>query len=42
MNDNSLSSIFAKEQVVSDLNKTRDKYNTKIQNGKEMGLEEVT
>ena len=39
-NDNSLASMFAKQQAVRDLNKTRDIYNAQVQKGKEIGLSE--
>ncbi len=41
-NDNSLASMFAQQQDVSDLNKTRDTYKVRdtyeLQKGKEMGF----
>ena len=40
-NDNSLTSMFVKKQSDSDLKKPRDTYNTQLQKGKEMGLDEV-
>ena len=40
-NDNSLASMFAKQQAVSDLNKARDTDNAQLQKGKEMGLGET-
>ena len=40
--DNSLDSMFEKQQTVSVLNKVRDTYNAQVQIGKEMGLEEAT
>ena len=40
-NDNSLASMFAKQQAVSALNKAREEYDTQLQKGKEMGLDEV-
>ena len=41
-NDNSLTLLFAKQQTVSDLNQSREEYNSQIQKGKEIGLEEAT
>ena len=38
-NDNSLASMFAKQQAVCDLNKARDTYNTQLQKENEIGLE---
>jgi hypothetical protein len=40
-NDNSLTSIFAKHQAASALNKARDAYNAQIQKGIEMRLDEA-
>jgi len=40
-NDNSLASMFAKQQAASDLNKAREEYNAQLQKGKEIGLEEA-
>ena len=40
-NDNSLASMFAKQQAVSVLNKARNAYNAQLQKGKEMGLDEA-
>jgi len=40
-NDNSLDSMFAKQQAVSAFNKARDAYNTELQKGKEIGLDEA-
>ena len=36
--DNSLASMFAKQQAVIALNKARDAYNAQLQKGKELGL----
>ena len=38
-NDNSLASMFVKQQTASVLNKTRDTYNVQLQKGKEGGLD---
>ena len=40
-NDNSLDSMFDKQQTVSDLNKSRDTYNAQLQKGEEMGSDEA-
>ena len=40
-NDNSLDSMFGKQQTVSDLNKSRDMYNAQLQKGEEMGSNEA-
>ena len=39
-NENSLASMFAKQQTVSVLNKANVSYNTQLQKGKEMGFDE--
>ena len=39
--DNSLASMFAKQQEACDLNKAREEYNAQLQKGKEIGLEEA-
>ena len=41
-NDNSLASMFAKQQTVSVLNKARDTYNVQLQKGKQMGLDKAS
>ena len=33
--------MFARQQVVSDLNKAREAYNAQLQKGKEMGLDQA-
>ena len=38
-NVNPLASMFARQQVDSDLNKANEAYNALLQNGKEMGLD---
>jgi hypothetical protein len=40
-NDKSLASMFAKQQAVSALNKSRDAYNAQLRKGKEMGFHEA-
>jgi hypothetical protein len=35
-NDNSLASMFAKQQAASDLNKAKEEYNAQLQTGKEI------
>ena len=36
-NDNSLASMFAKQQAASDLNKAKEEYNAQLQKGKKFG-----
>jgi hypothetical protein len=41
-NDNSLASMFAKQQTACDLNKAQLAYNAQLQKGKEMGIDEAS